>query len=202
MEIYPSIERTIIKTPIIAFDKIDGSNIRVEWNRKSGFSKFGTRKRLLDPNESVLGEAVELFNEKYSQDLEQIFRKKKLQRATAFLEFAGANSFAGQHEEEDHDITLIDLHVYKMGMLTGKEFLNWFGNLDIPGVLYQGTPNEKFIESVRNSTLKNMGFEGVVCRGGIDNRQRPMSFKIKTNAWLDSVKAKYGNDPKTLEYVL
>ncbi len=202
MEIYPSIERTIIKTPIIAFDKIDGSNIRVEWNRKSGFSKFGTRKRLLDPNEAMLGEAIELFNEKYSDDLEQILRKKKLMRATAFLEFGGENSFAGQHEDESHELTLIDLHVYKVGMLTGKEFLNWCGNLDIPKVLYQGIANEKFVESVRDSTLKGMSFEGVVCRGGIDNRQRPISFKIKSQAWLDSVRAKYAHDPKTLEYVL
>ena len=202
MEIYPSIPTSILKTPIVAFDKIDGSNIRAEWSRKSGFNKFGTRKRLLDPKESVLGEAIHLFNEKYADDLEKIFRKQRLERATAFLEFAGDNSFAGQHADENHELVLFDLHVYKIGFLTGKEFLKWCGDLDIPKVLHQGPVNEQFIQKVRESTLTGMTFEGVVAKGGYDNRHRPIMFKIKSQAWLDSVKARYGHDPKILEELI
>jgi hypothetical protein len=202
LEIYPSIPTSILKTPMVAFDKLDGSNIRAEWTRKSGFNKFGTRKRLLDPNEAILGEAVELFHDKYADSLEEIFRKKKLEKATAFLEFVGDNSFAGHHEEEEHELVLFDLHVHKMGFLTGKEFLKWFSRLDIPRVLHEGPVNEQFVKKVRESTLDGMTFEGVVCKGGYDNRHRPIMFKVKSYAWLDAVKSLYGHDAKLLEAVI
>ena len=32
------------------FDKLDGSNIRAEWNPKKGFYKFGSRSQLLTPD--------------------------------------------------------------------------------------------------------------------------------------------------------
>jgi len=37
---YPTIKKEVINIPIYAFDKIDGSNIRVEWGPKNGFYKF------------------------------------------------------------------------------------------------------------------------------------------------------------------
>lgn len=107
LETYPSFNNIVINEHIIAFDKIDGSNIRAEWSRKSGFSKFGSRRKLIDENEPILGEAIPLFQEKYSETLEEIFRKNKFQRATAFFEFYGENSFAGFHEKEPHDILLL-----------------------------------------------------------------------------------------------
>lgn len=203
MEIYPSIFTKIINEPIYAFDKLDGSNIRAEWSNKTGFSKFGTRKRLLDPNEKPFGEAIDLFMDKYSDDLEAIFRKQKFQRATAFLEFAGPNSFAGFHEEEIHDVTLFDLHVYRQGMLPPKEFLKLFDDkVDIAPVLYTGKPNQDFLESVRNSTLEGMTFEGVVCKGALDNRRRPITFKKKSEAWFTKLRGKYGNNEKLLNQLM
>lgn len=60
MKQYPSIDGHIVHLPVIAFDKLDGSNIRCEWNRKKGLHKFGSRKVLLGADHTVLGESREL----------------------------------------------------------------------------------------------------------------------------------------------
>ena len=197
MEQYPSIGVQIVDTPIIAFDKIDGSNIRAEWSPKTGFNKFGTRTRLLDSSEKPLGEAVNIFNEKFADDLDRIFRKQKFTKATAFLEFYGENSFAGQHEDEEHYLSLFDVHIFKRGILPAREYLKLFGDLKICEPLYEGKANKDFIDEVRNSDLEGMTFEGVVCKSphlGPKNRQ--IVFKIKSNAWLNKLKEKYGADSK------
>lgn len=197
MELYPSIPTRVTSDSIYAFDKLDGSNIRVEWSVKTGFSKFGTRTRLLDVNEKPFGEAVDLFNEKYADDLERIFRKNRFQKTTAFMEFYGANSFAGFHAEEKHDVMLFDLHVYKQGMLPPKEFLKLFeGKIETAELLYEGKATASFIEKVKTSSLEGMSFEGVVCKGALDNRRRPVTFKIKSEAWLTRLKNKYGHDER------
>lgn len=197
MELYPSIPTRVTSDSIYAFDKLDGSNIRVEWSAKTGFSKFGTRTRLLDASEQPLGEAVHLFNEKYADALESIFRKNRFQKATAFMEFYGENSFAGFHAEEKHDVMLFDLHVYKKGMLPPKEFLKLFeGKVETAPLLYEGKATASFIEQVRTSNLEGMTFEGVVCKGALDNRRRPVTFKIKSEAWLTRLKTKYGHNER------
>jgi len=203
LEIYPSINTSIIDQPIIAFDKIDGSNIRVEWSRKTGFMKFGTRKRLLSPEEKPFGEAVDLFMNSYAEDLERIFRKERFERTTAFVEFAGPNSFAGFHAEEEHEVTLFDLHVYKKGLLPPREFLKLFEDkVRTAPVLFEGKANSDFISSVKDGSLEGMTFEGVVCKGGLDNRRRPIAFKIKNRAWLEKLKTKYGHDKALYEKLL
>ncbi len=200
MEIYPTIPVTVTSTPIIAFDKIDGSNIRVEWTRKTGYTKFGARRRLLDSNEEPLGEAVTLFRNEYGDTLESIFRKKRYEKVTAFMEFVGPNSFAGQQQNEPHPVTLFDVQTFKQGMMSPNEFLKTFADhVRTPTVLYEGKANQPFIESVRNNTLPGITFEGVVCKGGLDVRHRPIRFKIKTQDWLDKLKDKYGHDPALYE---
>lgn len=201
METYPTIGRNIVNEPIIAFDKLDGSNIRAEWNRKTGFSKFGTRTRLLDANEKTFGEAISLFNETHADVLSEIFTKAKFQKATAFLEFYGESSFAGFHEEnEPHKVSLFDIHVYKTGMLTAREFLKLVGNkVETPEIVFQGKANQSLVEKVKTSTLNGMTFEGIVCKGGLDNRRRPIMFKIKSQAWLDKLKNKYIDNPTMYE---
>ncbi len=48
---------------------------------------------------------------------------------------------------------------------------------------------DEFVESVKNSTLNDMPFEGVVCKGALDNKtKQPVMFKIKSNAWLSKLK--------------
>lgn len=200
MQSYPSIDNTINNSHIIAFNKLDGSNIRSEWTRKSGFSKFGTRRRLLDPNEAPFGEAVSLFNEKYAQKLNEIFKKEQFEKATVFFEFYGDNSFAGFHEDEPHEVTLFDIHVHKKGLLPAKDFLKLVeSKVDHAEVLYRGVANSDFVESVRNSTLPGMSLEGVICKGGLDNRGRPINFKLKSQAWLDRLKEKYKDNEEMFE---
>lgn len=60
------------------FLKYDGSNIRAEWNKKTGWGKFGARNTILDLNDPVLGKAADLFLNKYSSDLESVFASNKL----------------------------------------------------------------------------------------------------------------------------
>lgn len=200
MEIYPSIDTLVTNTPIIAFDKLDGSNIRAEWNRKTGFTKFGTRRRLLDPHEAPLGEAVNLILENYADDLDSIFREARYEKTTAFFEFADPGSFAGFHAQEAHSVTLFDVHLYKQGLLPAKDFLKLCGDKVITApVLYTGMANQEFLESVRDGSLPGMTFEGVVCKGGLDNRRRPIAFKVKNRAWLDKLKTKCGSDEKMFE---
>ena len=52
-------------TEIIAFDKLDGSNLRFEYSKKRGFYKAGTRKMMIDSSHETFGFAVNLFLEKY-----------------------------------------------------------------------------------------------------------------------------------------
>jgi len=203
METYPSIDTRLISAPIIAFDKLDGSNIRAEWSRKNGFTKFGTRRRLLDPNEKPFGEAIEIIRNKYEEQLTAIFQKQRYERATAFFEFYGEKSFAGFHEDETHTVTLFDLHVYKKGILPAKDFLKLFEDkVEIPKILFEGIPTKDFVEAVKTSTLDGMTFEGAVCKGGLDNRRRPITFKVKSYAWLDRLKNKFGDNEELYKKLL
>lgn len=191
---------------IIAFDKLDGSNIRVEWGPKSGFCKYGTRKRLLSSEEPPLGGAILIFERDWASDLESCFSKQrwngKDMRITCFFEFFGSNSFAGQHDEEDdHKLVLLDAHVHKIGILAPRDFIKIFGHLEIPEILYYGKANKEFIESVRNSTLDGMTFEGVVCKGFERRKKKSKNifFKIKSQAWFDKLKDFCNGDEQLFE---
>ena len=194
---YPSISKQITDLPIFAFDKLDGSNIRVEWSRKTGFCKFGSRTRLLDPQEKPLGEAVEIFMRDFAEPMETVFRKYlKVERATAFLEFYGESSFAGLHSpEEEHFLSLFDVSLYKKGFMLPKEFLRAFeGAVATPELLYTGKPNSLFVEEVKSGQLEGMTFEGVVCKSQELRKNRQVSFKVKNQAWLDRLKRRCGED--------
>lgn len=67
MKHYPKIEyynKGLINSPVIAFDKLDGSNLRFEWSRKRGFYKYGTRKVMIDTKDEQFGKAIPLFLDK------------------------------------------------------------------------------------------------------------------------------------------
>lgn len=191
MNKYPVIEYKVDSNIFIyAFDKLDGSCIRAEWTTKKGFWKFGTRRRLLDESE-FLGKAIGLIREKYEKELTRIFYAKKYGRVLCFFEFWGENSFAGNHvEDESHTVTLIDVNPHKKGILSPKVFIDLFGHLDIPNVVYQGKISTSFIKSVRESGVEGMTYEGVVCKGM--KKKRLVMFKLKSKKWIERVKAKYG----------
>jgi len=196
MKTYPTIPSEVQSGfHIIAFNKLDGSNIRAEWSKKKGFYKFGTRKRLLGEDEKPLGEAISLARNKYEKDLSDIFRKLRCQNAICFLEFWGKRSAFGRHVVEPHDITLFDVCLYKQGIMFPKEYLKNFGHLDIAQVLYQGPCNSEFVNSVREGTLENMGPEGVVCKAP-GTHKKPLMFKIKRNTWYERLREYCQGDEK------
>lgn len=187
MKSYPSISKEVrgdIYT--YTFAKYDGSNIRAEWNPKRGFYKFGTRTQLIDSN-SQFAKAIPLIKEKYEKDLTDIFRSCKWESAICFMEFYGPSSFAGSHkEDEEQTVTLFDVAPYKYGLLPPDQFIKYFGHLDVAKLLYEGYVNKELFDQVKQSILPGMPFEGVVVKGFEKNK--PIMFKIKSQAWLDKLK--------------
>lgn len=188
MKFYPSITKEVRPDVYIyAFDKIDGSNIRAEWNSKRGFYKFGTRNQMIDEKTMPFGRAIPLLREKYESDLSMVFKEQNWRDALCFFEYWGPSSFAGTHNfEEKMDITLIDVNPYKQGILDPVPFIKLFGHLDIPKVCYEGHVTTELFDKVKNNALNGMTFEGCVCKGS-DNG-RVVMFKIKSKAWLDKLK--------------
>ena len=202
MKTYPTIPRKIqTSEPIYAFDKLDGSNIRAEWSRKRGFYKYGTRKRLLSPDERPLGLAVQLINDVYGDELIRRLKDARVDSAVCYFEFFGVNSFAGFHEEgDDFEVVLFDVSLFKKGFLPPKEFIKFTDGLITPDVVYHGNANQEFIDSVRQSTLDDVTYEGVVCKYA--RKKVIHMFKIKSSAWLTRLKKKCGDDEKLFQQLV
>lgn len=191
MKQYPSITKDLRNSIYIyGFAKLDGSNIRAEWNSKRGFYKFGSRTQLIDESHSPLGKAIPIIKEKYEKDLSQVFKEQRWQDVLCFFEFWGPSSFAGQHlDTESQTVTLFDVNPYKQGILEPSQFIKYFGHLDIPNILYEGFLTKELVDSVKQSTLKDMPLEGIVCKGPNDKKTKmPIMFKIKSQMWLDRLK--------------
>jgi hypothetical protein len=184
MKSYPSIPTKInSEISIYAFDKLDGSNIRAEWDKKKGFWKFGSRNRLLGEDQGVIYKAKDLILERYADDLAEVFKEKRYQKAIAFFEFVGPQTFAGTHVEDDaHNVVLFDVNPFKKGVLAPADFIKEYGHLKTPRVVYRGKANQELYDSVKQGTLEGVTDEGVVCKG-VRSRQTVM-FKIKSDDWL------------------
>lgn len=188
--------------PCVAFMKYDGQNFRAEWNRKSGWCKFGSRRVLVNESSPEFGPAIKLFQEEWADNLEKVVNKmmpKWSLNATVFLEYYGPFSFAGNHDPETLNkmgftvesnepmkLRLIDVSIHKRGFLNPYEFRAKFGHLDIAETLYEGILTQEFLNDVRegNDNVRKYYrdqaiFEGVVCKGG-DGHDLWMC-KIKTN---------------------
>lgn len=182
-----------IGLPIYAFDKLDGSNIRVEFSHKRGFYKYGTRKQMIDATHQPFGVAVKLFNEKYADKLSEIFRTKEyrnIQSFVCFLEFVGKKSAFGQHdfENDKFDIVLFDIDCYKKGKIPPKQFIKDFEKVGIPSLVYQGNLSHEFIERVKTNEF-NLS-EGVICKGKVENKKDQLLYcKIKTNDWFERLRS-------------
>ena len=217
----PDPEKSIVKTypsiayateshlPIVAFDKLDGSNIRAEWTAKKGFHKFGTRHRLVDETDPLFGKAPKLVQDKYGQALGRTLFHAGYERAMCFFEFWGPSSFAGMHDaKEAQTVTLFDIAPFKKGILEPDEYLKLVSNtdhgpLDHAKVLYSGPCTEGFIEQVRSGTLPGMTFEGVVCKAANDKKTlMPVMFKQKSRAWLDKLHAYCGDNKDLLNALI
>jgi hypothetical protein len=181
---------------IIAFDKLDGSNIRFEWSRKRGFYKFGTRKMMIDRSHKEYGFAIDLFMSKYAEGIDEAFEGENYEKIPSFVCFAelvGDKSAFGKHdfENDDFDIVLFDIDLYKKGIIPPKQFVEDFKHLRIPRIIYEGELNEAFIDRVKSNEFSLS--EGVVCKGVKKSRKEKdilFSCKIKTDDWFERLKNK------------
>lgn len=193
MKSYPSISRVDPDGwdhELFTFDKLDGSNIRYEYSRKQGWYKFGSRTRLLDKTDPILGPAIPLFMDTLAEPIAKVVHDNKWESITVFAEFWGKNSLAGRHVKEDQKfVTLFDAAPYKKGMLPPEEFLKHFGNLNIPNFLGVRVWDSEFVNSVKASSIDGITLEGVVGK----NSKLTM-VKCKTNKWLDEIKRLYSED--------
>jgi len=199
MKTYPSISGKVklaIGNHVFGFFKYDGSNIRAEWSKKAGFYKFGSRRQLLSESQGTIFTSKELFLNKYGPELDKIFRQRGYDRAIAYFEFFGPNSKYGFHSDDDtHDVVLFDVAPYKRGMLSPRDFLDIFGHLDIPEVLFWGFLTDSDVQAVRNGLLGSA--EGIVFKWA--HKKQTQMIKIKTRDWLDGLKTFCEGDPKLFE---
>ena len=205
MKTYPSISYgETCHLPVVAFDKLDGSNIRVEWSSKKGWYKFGSRHRLFDASDATFRDVPNMLAMGMADPLGRAMVGAGYDRAVCFFEFWGPSSFAGAHlYGETKSLTLIDVAPYKHGILDPETFLKLFGHLDVPKVLYTGPVTDEFIESVRSSTLPDMTFEGVVCKTKNDKKTKaPIMFKQKSKAWLDKLHDRFGDNKELLKSLM
>ena len=195
---YPSIigPRKAPREMCYAFEKYDGSNIRVKWTSKKGFDTFGSRTQLIDASHPHLGQVVEVFNRDYKEKLEQYLSKnfRDEREVICYGEFFGPNSFAGIHVAEDpKSFVLFDVLVGHKNRVFVKpnDFVKYLGSIvKIPRLIYNGILNEEFIEQVRSGFYEGI-VEGVVCKGISTNgayRGKVWMCKIKTRTYLDKIR--------------
>ncbi len=181
--------------PIIGFDKLDGSSLRFEWNKKRGFYKSGSRNVMIDENSEQFGLGVKIFKEKYSEKLSSIFTTKKYRDVLSFVcyaEFLGEKSAFGQHEfdNDKFDVVLFDIDRYKKGFVPPKDFVDDFGDLGIPKVVYTGNLNKDLVARVKRNEF-NLS-EGLICKGKINTKKGVDQLyycKIKTDDWFNRLRS-------------
>lgn len=195
MKEYQSIPRLnnikIPDFPISTWDKIDGSNLRFEWNKKQGFYKYGTRTQLFDASHSLFSKSLPFFNNYIREPLSKAFSDNKYENAVVFAEFFGESSFAGIHNlNDDFKLCVFDINVYKKGILPPETFYNLCKDI-VPIPQYFGNIlwNDDFILKVQNNEFSNITFEGVVGKWQKGNNIEMV--KVKTKNWIDAIRNKF-----------
>ena len=180
--------------PCFIFEKYDGSNLRCEWNKKSGWSKFGSRTRRFDKTDNQFGDAVDLFaaiTPDVFERIAHIIKRKNYRKATIFCEYLGDNSFAGTHFPEDKKrLVLFDVTFNGM-LLPPREFLDMFRDAPYRAHCYgTDTYNQNLINSVKEGKLTSG--EGVICKG-YKQKGGIWMAKIKTDAYIKRLQEMYKN---------
>ena len=198
MKAYPSIPRDFREFDAYVFDKLDGSNIRCEWSRKQKWHKFGTRTQMIDQSSDKYGSAIPLFLSSIAEGVEKAAVDNRWDSVVAFSEFFGQSSIAGMHkEDEDKQIVLFDVSVYKYGILGPKLFLKYFGenpNIPTPNFIGQHKWNRSFINQVFKNEVEGVTFEGVVGKAGDGKNHNLIMRKAKTNNWIEKVKSIFNSE--------
>lgn len=191
MKEYPSIDGSK-KAPLgkycIAFVKYDGSNLRWEWSPKKGWTKFGTRTQLFDASNPLYSKAILIFMDTMADEIVRRVKgyRREVQRITAYTEFFGPHSFAGQHDLADTmELRLFDAFLFQKGFIPPRAFVQTFVGLPWAAeVVYDGVLNQQFIADVRQG--KYPVVEGVVAKGD------DFMVKIKTDAYFAKLNEVYG----------
>lgn len=180
--------------PVLAFDKLDGSNLRFEYSRKRGFYKFGTRNCMIDASHEQFGAAVPAFLEKYADGLDAVFRSRDYrdaQSVVCFAEWCGPGSAFGQHVAGGPmDIVLFDVSVHKRGLVHPRTFVRDFGHLGVPRVVYEGPLGRELVARVKANEFGLS--EGVICKGQVRakrDREQLYYCKIKTDEWFTRLRS-------------
>jgi len=204
MKQYPSIDGPPrFGAPCYVYPKYDGSNIRAEWTRKKGFDKFGSRKVLLGADNGQLGGAIALIQAR-ADEFAAAFRSKpfaKIEKATCFFEYWGDLSFAGLHDPADKTMraSLIDVDVYKKGQMDPRDFNDFALMIEGASPVLESRFNQPMADLVRRGEFTGQTFEGVVCKLPPERPwQPPYMFKLKSEAWVARVKARYGDKAEEL----
>ena len=197
MKTYPSIGRQVRgrKTDhrLHLFDKLDGNNLRFEWSRKQGWHRFGSRRRVITEEHPILGSAMGLFTGTLADPIARIATDRGWDALVAYAEFWGPNSLGGQHQDGDAvRLTLFDVAPYKRGLIGPERFLELFGALDVPAYLGLHTWDDALVARVRAGELDGVSFEGVVGKAG--DGHRVVMAKAKTQAWVDAILARHGEE--------
>jgi len=160
---------------------------------------------MFDETDTEYGRAIPVFMEKYAEQLAKVFTDNKDFRSrdkiTAFCEFYGPQSFSGWHDfkNDTQTVTLFDVEIYKKGFVLPRDFLKYFGHLEIPAVIYEGNFGPQLVEDVKDGKYP-VTWEGVVCKGVIKgkkgNDQHGLWMnKIKTKSWMAELRRRFEETP-------
>lgn len=180
------------------FEKLDGSNMRAEWNPTKGFYKFGSRNILVDSSTPLGANAIPLMKAQ-EEAIGRVLKAKKIESAVCFFEFLGPHSFAGSHDytkdSGQFECILIDINVHKKGILPPSQYLEWFsGIVKLPILFCEGLIDREDLEKLASIT-----FEGIVAKADPEKRwETPPMFKFKNKSWIERVRSTI-SDPKILK---
>lgn len=190
---YPSIPKALSPpgVPLYTWDKIDGSSLFFEWTRKQGWCKQGTRERLFDATDTLVGGAIEVFQRTHAEALGKYAKDQRLDKFYAYVEFAGERSFAGMHHPEDEKRLYLFDASYGDGVFDPRDFLKLADKTGVQTPNYLGRVkwNKTFLDDVRAKTLAGITCEGVV--GKVMERDRLRMWKTKTGEWRQMVLNKF-----------
>lgn len=203
MMTFPSVPRIedakVLPGKYHLFYKYDGQQLRVEWSKKRGFYKWGSKGEMRAENDRIYGAAFALFRQELTPHLEDVLTRQKhlrqsIESATIFAEYWGDRSIAGMHEPGDRmRVTLVDLAVGRAGstsFVSPEDFLaltayfpkdlaaQFLGKHEVDGPL---------VQAIRANAWKTPLKEGVVAKALRGNQTHMV--KIKTNEWKERVRA-------------
>ena len=209
---------TLLGEEIWAFNKIDGQNFCAKFSpKRKEFTMFGSKTQNVDETNEQFAEAVRYFKTNYAEKItEIILRNSKkncvftgIDEITVFFEWHGKNTFSGVHVPgEPLKLSIIDVFLKKKGYIEPRPYYDMFDetDIDMAELVYQGKLTKEFITKVQTNDWTKPGClypymkEGVVCkRSTLLKGQRMPKVKIKTNWWLETLKAAYPDRWKELE---